>query len=111
MKLKKRSKSNLNQQELVLLKKETFRIKNSNKHLNHLHQTKKSVSKLHNKENLMNSRMMNINKSHDKIFLKLLAKKNKNLNPEKTLKTMKSIKDNHIVVSKQILSQVLETFT
>ena len=66
---------------------------------------------MHNKENVMNSRMMNINKSHDKIFLKLLSKKNKTLNPEKTLKTMKSIKDNQIVVSKQILSQVLETFT
>lgn len=32
------------------------------------------------------------------------------MNPEHTIKTMKSIKENQIVVSKQILSQVLESF-
>lgn len=62
------------------------------------------------KESQKDNKAINTTKSHDKIFLKLLQKKSREMNPERTLKTMKSIKESQIVVSKQILSKVLESF-
>lgn len=74
MKIKKRSKSNLNYQELVNQKRETFRIKDSLKNFQQLAPEKKSVGKLYfQKEPQKDPKMVTANKSHDKIFLKMLS--------------------------------------
>lgn len=112
MKMKKRSKSNVNFYQINMVKKNSQRLKDSSKQIFPFDIEKKSVSKKNFQKEISHFiKSYPNNLSHDKIFLKLLSKKTKKINPEKTIKTMKTIKDKNIIVSKSILSRVIESIS